>query len=225
MRSKSYKNVKKTVATEAVSIEDAVSFVKQNARAKFDETIDVHIRLGVDAGKSDQSVRGSVSLPSGTPKQKRVAVITDDASQQKASKEAGAVIVGGTEVIDDIESTGDIAVDVIIATPNMMPKIAKVARVLGPKGLMPNPKTGTVTPDAAEAVKALAGGKVSFKMDQLGNIHESVGKVSWEPEKTAENIKTLLEAVKAARPSGQRGEFLKSVTVAATMGPGITIQG
>lgn len=223
MRGKTYRAVKEKAPVEVVDLSTGVTFVKENARAKFDETIELHIRLGVDASKSDQMVRGSVTLPNGAAKQIKIAVITDDTAKQKEAKEAGATIVGGEDLIADITAKGDLDADVTIASPNMMPKIARVAKVLGPKGLMPNPKTGTVTPDVVSAVKELSAGKISFKMDSLGNIHESVGKVSWDIEKIVDNIEAVLDAVKAAKPSAQKGEFLKSIVVSSTMGPGIRV--
>ena len=223
MRGKTYRAVKEKAPVEVVDISTGVTFVKEHARAKFDETVELHIRLGIDASKSDQMVRGSVVLPSGAPKQLRIAVITDDSAKQKAAKEAGATLVGGEELIADIIAKGDLDADVTIAAPNMMPKIAKAAKILGPKGLMPNPKTGTVTPDVEAAVKELAAGKLSFKMDSLGNIHEAVGKVSWDVQKIVDNIEAVIDAVRGAKPSGQKGEFLKSVVVSTTMGPGVRV--
>lgn len=191
------------------TIEEAVKKLKEQPKRKFDETVEVHIRLGIDPKKSEQMVRGSVNLPSGAPKQKKVVVIkNDDAS---------------TKLLAEIEKNGSLDADVVIATPDMMPKIAKVARILGPKGLMPNPKTGTVTPNPEEVIKELAGGKLSFKMDQLGNIHEAVGKASWEAEKISANIQALLEAVKAVRPATSKGNFLKTIVIKTTMSPAIRV--
>lgn len=193
-----------------MDIQSAVKQLKEQPKRKFDETVEVHIHLGIDLKKSDQTVRGSVVLPAGAPKQKKVVVIKNDAASEK--------------LLQEIEKSGTLDADVVIATPDMMPKIAKVARILGPKGLMPNPKTGTVTPNPEEALKELAGGKVSFKMDQLGNIHEGVAKVSWEAEKIAENVRALVEAVKNVRPAGTKGEFLKKIVMKSTMGPAIQIK-
>lgn len=215
--------MKEKAPQDAVSLGEAIEFIKANPTAKFDETVELHVRLGVDASKSDQMVRGSVVLPHGTPKKKKVVVFTEDSAKQKAAKEAGAHEVGGQELIDRIAADGGIDADVTIASPDMMPKVAKVAKILGPKGLMPNPKTGTVTPDVESAVKDLAAGKVSFKMDQLGNIHEGIAKLSWETEKVTENIEALLEAVRSVRPATQKGEYLAQVFVASTMGPSVRI--
>ncbi len=222
-RSKAYKSMKESAPKEVATIDEAITFLQKNTRKSFDETIELHIHLGVKADKSDQLVRGSIQLPHGTPKQKTIAVITDDKALAEAAKKAGAGIAGGQEVIADIEANGSINADVIIATPKMMGQIAKVAKVLGPKGLMPNPKNGTVTEDPAAVVKELAGGKVSFKMDNTGNIHESVAKASWDAEKISENTSTLLDAVKAARPAAQKGTYLKSITLTSTMSPAVRI--
>lgn len=223
MRSKSYKAVKEKIADTAMDIATAATFVKENARAKFDETIELHITLGVDPQKTDQTVKGSVVLPGGTPTQKRVAVITADTEKQEAAKKAGAVLVGGDEVIADIEKNGLSDIDVVIATPDMMPKIAKVAKILGPKGLMPNPKTGTVTPDVVKAVEELAAGKINFKMDSQGNIHVALAKVSWDVAKTEQNVHAILEAVRAARPQNQRGEFMKKIVLKSSMSPAVRL--
>ncbi len=195
--------------TNDQTIEEAVKKLKELPKKKFDETVEIHIHLGIDPQKSDQTVRGSVVLPAGAPKQKKVVVIKNDAASEK--------------LLADIEKSGTLDADVVIATPDMMPKIAKVARILGPKGLMPNPKTGTVTPNPEEVLKELAGGKLSFKMDQLGNIHEAVAKVSWEAEKIADNIRALVEAVKNARPASAKGEFLKNIVIKSTMSPAVRV--
>ncbi|MBI3250527.1 MAG: 50S ribosomal protein L1 [Candidatus Andersenbacteria bacterium] len=224
MRGKIYKQAKQKAPKESVDVTAAVTFVKEQARKSFDETIELHVRLGVSAEKSDQMVRGSIQLPSGTPKQKKIAVITDDAAKQKAVKAAGANIVGGQELIDKIIKEGALEVDSIVTTPDMMPKLAKAARILGPKGLMPNPKNGTVTPDIEEAVKALAGGRISYKMDSLGNIHEVIGKASWDAEKTAVNATALINAIRANRPATSKGEFMRSITICSTMGPAVRVR-
>ncbi|OGY31486.1 MAG: 50S ribosomal protein L1 [Candidatus Andersenbacteria bacterium RIFCSPHIGHO2_02_FULL_45_11] len=223
MRSKSYKEVKEKIGDNPIDIASAAKFVKENARAKFDETIELHIALGVDTSKSDQMVRGSVVLPGGTPTQKRVAVVTNDAEKQEAAKKVGAALVGGDDLIADIEKNGLSDIDVVIATPDMMPKIAKVAKVLGPKGLMPNPKNGTVTADVAAAVQELAAGKITFKMDSQGNIHAALAKASWDTEKTEQNIRALIDAVRAVRPQNHRGEFMTKVVLKSSMSPAVRI--
>lgn len=223
MRGKTYKAIKEKAAQAPVSVSDAVTFIKEHARKSFDETIELHVNLGINASKSDQMVRGSVQLPSGSVKKVRIAVITDDAAKQKAAKTAGATIVGGQNIIDEVIANGSLDADIVVTSPDMMPKLAKAAKVLGPKGLMPNPKTGTVTPDVEAAVKGLAGGKISFKMDQLGNIHEAVGKASWEAEKIVANIDALLETLRGLRPAAAKGEFFKSITVCSSMGPAVRV--
>jgi len=223
MAGKKYRESKKNIPNEAQQLAAAVEIVKKNAGAKFDETVEVHIRLGVDPSKSDQLVRSSVTLPAGSPKQKKVVVFTENAAVQKAAEEAGATKVGGVELINEIAANGSLDADLTIATPDMMPKVAKVAKVLGPKGLMPNPKTGTVTPDPAAVVKDMLSGKVFFKMDQLGNIHEAVGKASWDAAKLTANAKALLDAVQAARPGAMKGQLIKSVTLKSTMSPGVRV--
>lgn len=218
-----YQKAKEQAPTAAVDFETAITFVKEHARTSFVETVELHLNLGVDPGKSDQMVRGTVVLPGGAATQKRVAVFTTDVTQQAAATAAGAAIVGGEELVAQVVKEEKLEADIVIATPEMMPKIARAARILGPQGLMPNPKTGTVTPDPASAVKELAAGKLSFKMDQHGNIHEAIGKVDWEQTRLVDNAIAILEAVKKARPATTKGELIRSVTIASTMGPGIRV--
>ncbi len=221
--SKAYRKIKEKVPKEAVDIETALAFLKENTRSSFDETIELHVHLGINPGKSEQMVRGQATLPSGSAKSKRVAVFTADSVQKKAALAAGASVAGGEELIAEIAESGKLDADVVVATPDMMPKIAKIARVLGPQGIMPNPKTGTVSPEPIAVMKELLGGKLSFKMDQLGNIHEAVGKASWEANKIAANITALIEAIKHARPAAMKGQLIKTVTLASTMSPGVRI--
>lgn len=223
MSGKNYKSLQEKIGTQSTDLMAAANILKDNVKGKFDQTVELHINLGVDPKKSEQIVRGSVSLPHGTPKKKNVVVITSSAAKQKAALAAGAIKAGGEELIKEIIDQGGIDADVIVATPDMMPKIAKAAKVLGPKGLMPNPKNGTVSADPEKAVTELAGGKISFKMDQTGNIHEGIGKISWDAEKVAANAQALLQAVKAARPGAQRGEYIKKIVLKSTMSPGIQI--
>lgn len=225
MRSKAYKTVREKAPAEAVDLKDAVAFLQEHKRTQFDETVEIHVRLGVDASASDQIVRGNVTLPHGAPKAKRVVVITDDVQQQEAAKLAGAAAVGGEELLQEIVAKGNLEADVVVATPSMMSKIAPVAKILGPKGLMPNPKTGTVAPNADQVVKEILSGKIAFRMDQLGNIHEAVGKVSWEANKIEGNVKALVDAIRGARPAAQRGEFLKNIVLKSTMSPAIRVSG
>lgn len=222
-RGKNYTAVKEKVSAAPVDVATAVTFLKEHAGKKFDQTVEVHVHLGIDHTKSDQTVRTMVNFPAGAPKPVRVAVIAADAAQQEAAKAAGATLVGGEELIGVIELEGGIAADVVVATPALMPKVARVARVLGPKGLMPNPKTGTVSPDPAALVRELAAGRATIKMDALGNIHEAVAKLSWETDKIVANVTALLEAVRTARPAATKGAFLKSVSLKATMSPSIRI--
>lgn len=215
--------MKEKIAPEAMAVEEAVEFLKTNAKAKFDQTVEVHVHLGVDPEKSDQMVRGSVQFPSGSAKQTKVAVFTSDTAKQAAAKAAGATLVGGDELIAKIAAEGALDADVAVASPEMMVKIAKVARILGPKGLMPNPKTGTVSADPEKVVRQLAGGKVSFKMDQLGNIHQGVAKLSWDKEKIVANVQAFIAAVKALRPDTQKGVFVRGVYLKATMSPAVKL--
>lgn len=221
--SKAYRKNKEAAPKEAVPIEAAVAFLKEHARPTFDETIELHVHLGVNVEKSEQMVRGQAVLPSGTAKNKRIAVFASGAPQREAAKAAGATLVGGEELIAAVLEKGSLDADIAVATPDMMPKIAKVARILGPQGIMPNPKTGTVSPEPAQVVRELMGGKISFKMDQLGNIHEAVGKASWETSKIAANVTAIIDAVKHARPAAMKGQLIKTVTLASTMSPGIRV--
>jgi len=223
MRSKSYKQVKEKIVDEQMELLVAAQFLKDNARAKFDETVELHIILGVDASKSEQNVRGTVVLPHGTPKQKRVAVFSGDVNKQEEARQAGAVLVGGDDLIADIEKNGISDIDITLATPDMMAKIAKIAKILGPKGLMPNPRTGTVTPDVGKAVAELAAGKISFKMDNQGNVHGAIAKVSWSADKTEANARALIEAVRLVRPATQRGEFIRKVVLKTSMSPAVRV--
>src|ERR1700730_6767299 len=206
---------------KAYSLKDASTLVKDINTTKFDASVDLHIRLGVDPKKADQQVRGTVSLPHGTGKTKKVLVLcTPD--KEAAAKEAGADYVGLDEFITKIEG-GWVDVDVIIATPSVMPKIGKLGKVLGPRNLMPNPKTGTVTNDVAAAVNEVKGGKIAFKVDKAGIIHASIGRVSFTPEKITENSHELINAIIKAKPATAKGTYLKSVFMASSMSPGIEI--
>jgi large subunit ribosomal protein L1 len=202
------------------SIEEAVKLMKENKIAKFDEAVEIHIKTNVDTKKGDQQIRGTVILPHGTGKSKRVAVITSTSG--KEAKDAGADIVGGEELIEKFSKKIDF--DVLVATPEMMPKLAKVAKILGPKGLMPNPKTETVTTKIKETVEALKKGKAAFKNDDTANIHQSVGKISFEDNKLAENIKAFIEAIEKNKPATFKGKLIASITVCSTMGRGIRIK-
>lgn len=215
--------MKKSAPAQAVSLEDAVLWLKENTTTKFDSTVEVHVRLGVDSQKSDQMVRGQIVLPAGAVTKPVIVVFTDSVAQQKEAIAAGAAAAGGIELINQIKTDGSLRADITISTPAMMPKVAQVAKVLGPQGLMPNPKTGTVTDQPSAVIGELLAGKISFKMDQLGNIHQAVGKVSWDADKIILNAKVFLEAIKAAKPSASRGEFFKSVSLKSTMSPSLPL--
>lgn len=203
------------------SLKEAASLVKEINCTKFDSSVDLHIRLGVDPKKADQQVRGTVSLPHGTGKTKKVLVLcTPD--KEAAANEAGADYVGLDEFITKIEG-GWVDIDVIIATPAVMPKIGKLGKVLGPRNLMPNPKTGTVTNDVAAAVNEVKGGKIAFKVDKTGIVHASIGRISFSPEKLAENSTELINAIIKLKPSTAKGTYLKAASMASTMSPGIAL--
>lgn len=205
-----------------MALTDAVVFVKENAKAKFDESIEVHVRLNIDARKGEQAVRGSVSLPHGIGKSVRVAVITD--TKVDEANKAGADVVGGQELIDKIKAGTLPEVDVIVATPDMMPKLAPAARILGPRGLMPSPKTDTVTPNVGEAVESLKKGKASFKNDNSGNVHQVIGKASFDAEKLQQNYTAFVDAIKACRNEAHKGQFVTSISLCSTMGPGVIVE-
>jgi large subunit ribosomal protein L1 len=203
------------------SLKEASTLVKEVNTTKFDSSVDLHIKLGVDPKKADQAIRGTVSLPHGTGKTKKVLVLcTPD--KEEAAKAAGADFVGLDEFITKIEG-GWTDVDVIIATPSVMPKIGRLGKVLGPRNLMPNPKTGTVTNDVAGAVNEVKGGKIAFKVDKVGIIHASIGRVSFGPDKIAENSQELINAIIRLKPSSSKGIYLKGVSMASSMSPGIAI--
>jgi large subunit ribosomal protein L1 len=223
MRSLSYQQLKEKAPTKPIDLATAITWLKENSRQSFDETIELHFRLGVNAEKSDQMVRGQVKLPAGAVTKPDIVVFTDSEAEQKEVIAAGAKKAGGEKLINEISSSGTLKADITIATPDIMPKVAKTARTLGPKGLMPNPKTGTVSDKPAELVKELLSGKISFKMDQLGNIHQAVGKASWDNDQIATNAQTLIQAVKSSKPASSKGEFLKAVFIKSTMSPSLRI--
>ena len=203
------------------SVEEAVKIVKGNATVKFDETIEVAINLGVDPRHADQMVRGVCNLPNGTGRTLRVAVFAKDAKADEA-KAAGADIVGAEDLMKQIQD-GDMPFDRVIATPDMMPLVGRLGKILGPKGMMPNPKVGTVTPDVAKAVQDSKGGAVEFRVEKAGIIHAGVGKASFTEDKLAENVNAFLTAIQKARPSGAKGQFMRKITVSSTMGPGVKV--
>jgi large subunit ribosomal protein L1 len=211
----------KVDANKSYSLKEASSLVKDANIAKFDASVDLHIRLGVDPKKADQSVRGTVTLPHGTGKTKKVLVLCTPDKEAEA-KAAGADHVGLDEFITKIEG-GWVDIDVIVATPSVMPKIGKLGKVLGPRNLMPNPKTGTVTNNIAEAVNEVKGGKIAFKVDKAGIVHASIGRVSFGAEKIAENSQELINAIIKLKPSSAKGTYLRGVSMASSMSPGIMI--
>jgi large subunit ribosomal protein L1 len=204
------------------SLIEAINLAKQVAFAKFDETVEVTMVLGVDPRKADQLVRGTIVLPNGLGKSKRVAVIAATPEKQREAQDAGADEVGGEDLVEKIKG-GYLGFDALIATPDMMRSVGTLGKILGPRGLMPNPKTGTVTVDIANAVRETKAGKVEYRVDKTGVIHVAVGKVSFPPEKINENARALIEAVIKAKPATAKGRYVKKVNVATTMGPGILV--
>ncbi len=204
-----------------IPLDEAVSLIKSNANAKFDETVEIAMNLGVDPRHADQMVRGKVTLPNGTGKDVRVAVFARGPKAEEAT-EAGADIVGAEDLMETIQS-GKIEFDRCIATPDMMPLVGRLGKILGPRNLMPNPKVGTVTMDVAQAVQSAKGGEVQFKAEKAGVVHAGVGKASFEAQKLAENIRAFVDAVSKAKPSGAKGTYLKKVSLSSTMGPGVSV--
>ena len=202
--------------------EEAIALVKKTAVAKFDETIEAHIRTGCDGRHADQQIRGAVVLPHGTGKKVRILVFAKDAKAEEA-KAAGADYVGGMELIEKIQKENWFDFDVVVATPDMMGVVGRIGRVLGPKGLMPNPKAGTVTMDVTKAVHDIKAGKIEYRLDKTNIIHVPVGKASFTEEQLSDNFQTLIDAIVKARPSTLKGQYLKSVVIAPTMGPGVKI--
>jgi large subunit ribosomal protein L1 len=219
---KKYRSIlEKIEKDKKYSIEEAVKILKDGKIAKFDESVEVHIKTNIDPKKGDEQVRGSIVLPNGIGKSKKVAVITS--TKTKEAEKAGAEIVGGEELIEKFSAGKLEGFDILIATPEMMPKLAKVAKILGPRGLMPSPKTETVTDKIEEAVAQIKKGKLSFKNDNQGNLHQIIGKISLEESKLAENYKSFFDAIQKAKPAALKGKFITSITVCSTMSPGIKI--
>jgi large subunit ribosomal protein L1 len=201
---------------------DALGLVCKTASAKFDETVEIHIRLGVDSRHADQQVRGAIVLPNGTGKTRRVLVFAKDAKADEA-KAAGADYVGGMDMVERIQKENWFDFDVVVASPDMMGIVGRLGKLLGPKGLMPSPKAGTVTPNVAAAVKEIKAGKIEYRLDKTNIIHCPIGKVSFGPEKLAENMDTLMAAVIKAKPAAAKGQYIRSCVIASTMGPGVKV--
>ncbi len=222
-RGKKYAEAAKNIEKgNLYDVAEAVSLVKKTAIAKFDETIEAHIRTGCDGRHADQQIRGAVVLPHGTGKKIRILVFAKDAKAEEA-KAAGADYVGGDELIPKIQKENWFEFDVVVATPDMMGVVGRLGRVLGPKGLMPNPKAGTVTMDVTKAIQDIKAGKIEYRLDKTNIIHVPLGKASFTEEQITDNFQTLIEAVIKARPAAVKGQFLKSVTLSSTMGPGVKI--
>ena len=207
-------------SSKSYSVNEAIELAQKTNYTKFDASIDVSYNLNVDPRYADQQIRGAIVLPNGTGKSKKVLAITD---KIKDATEAGADFVGGKEMLDKIKNENWFEFDAIVATPNMMGELGKLGRILGPKGLMPNPKTGTVNPDIAKAVKEIKAGKVEYRVDKQGNINVSIGRVSFSTEKLAENFKALKDAIMKAKPATIKGAYIKNVVVSSSMGPGVKV--
>lgn len=220
---KHYVDSKKLVdRTKLYDTEEALALCCQTAKAKFDETVELHVRLGVDSRHADQQVRGAVVLPNGTGKDVRViAIAKGDAA--KAAEEAGAMMVGDADLVAKIQNEGFIDFDVLVTTPDMMGLVGRLGKVLGPRGLMPNPKAGTVTPDIGRAVTEAKAGKIEYRLDKANIIHVPIGKASFGAEKLGQNLSVVMEAIVKAKPAAAKGQYIKSATVASTMGPGIKL--
>ena len=221
-KSKRYQEAAKLIEKgKAYSIEEAVDLVKKTSTVKFDAAVDVASKLGVDPRQANQQLRGALVLPNGTGKSKKVLVVTEGAKAQEA-KDAGADVVGGKEILEDIKK-GWLDFEVMIATPDMMAELGKLGRILGPKGLMPNPKTGTVTQDVAKAVKETKAGKVTYRTDKEGNVHMTIGRVSFDAEKLVENFNAVYDLLVKIKPSTSKGVYMKNIALTSTMGPSIKV--
>jgi large subunit ribosomal protein L1 len=222
MHSKRFTAVKGNIEKKPLTVEAGVAAVKAGATAKFDETIEMHFNLGIDPKMGDQQIRGTISLPHGTGKSKKVAAFVD-AANEAAAKAAGADIIATEEYLENLVKTGKIDFDVAVAVPSMMPKLAKAARILGPRGLMPNPKTDTVGPNIAKMIEEQKAGKISYKNDATANVHMIVGKASFPLEHLIWNTNAAIEAIRRAKPATAKGIYLKSVTMTSTMGPAVRL--
>ena len=213
---------KKVDKTNLMDVDEAIKLVKENANAKFDETVEVHIRTGCDGRHADQQIRGAVVLPNGTGKEVRVLVFAKGAKEEEA-KAAGADFTGAEELIPKIQKENWFDYDVVVATPDMMSVVGRLGKTLGPKGLMPSPKAGTVTMDVAKAVKEIKAGKIEYRLDKANIVHVPIGKASFDEDKLKENFNALMETIIKARPAALKGTYLKSVTLTSTMGPGVKL--
>lgn len=216
-------NMAKVDRTKVYSATEAIELVKQTANTKFKGTVEVHVRLGIDPKKTDQGVRGSISLPHGTGKTKRVAAFVTE-TKEKEAKEAGASLIGGADLIKKIKETEKTDFDMAVAEPAMMKLMAPIAKILGQRGLMPNPKTGTVTENIAGIIKEINAGKIDFKNDDSGNVHQIIGKTDFDSEKLVANLKTFIDALNASKPSTVKKVFITNIVVNASMGPGIKVK-
>ncbi|OGY45614.1 MAG: 50S ribosomal protein L1 [Candidatus Buchananbacteria bacterium RIFCSPLOWO2_01_FULL_46_12] len=222
-RSKRYQAISKKIEKNKVyPIAEAIKIIKDTATIKFDSSIEVHVKTGIDASKGEQQIRGSITLPHGTGKTKKIAAFVDP-EKEKEAKEAGAEVVGGAELIDKIKQTGKIDFELAVATPSMMKNMAVIAKILGPRGLMPSPKNETISVNIKKTIGELKKGKVNFKSDSTGNIHQSIGKASFSPDQLLENYNVLVQAVKKAKPAAAKGNYLQNITLSSTMGPGLKV--
>ena len=214
--------IKRLNRDEVYPLTETIALVKENAKAKFDETIELAVRLGVDPRRAEQIVRGSLSLPAGTGRTSRVAVFAAG-DQATAARAAGADVVGADDLVARIENEGFLDFDVAIATPDLMVQVGRLGRVLGPRGLMPNPRTGTVTMDVGKAVAEYKSGRIEYRTDRVGNIHVPVGKASFSPEQLLENVRAVIDELNRVKPAAAKGRYIRSITVSSTMGPGVHV--
>lgn len=221
-RSKRYRQIKKKIEKKLYSIDEALDLIKKTSNTKFDASVEVHLRLGIDPTKTEQQVRGTVILPHPTGQKLKIAVFTEE--KEKEIRAAGAEVVGGEDLVKKIKETGKCDFDIAIATPAMMRHVGQIGKILGTRGLMPNPKTETVTKDPIKTISELKSGKISFKTDPQGLIHQVIGKVSFDSQKLRENFKALISAIQNAKPKGVKGNYIKSVSLCSTMGPGIRVK-